>query len=69
MLCPITVHLFFYTYVIKDDSSLQMTGRKGRIVQNEDGIQYESRCESDVSMENLNIMEKKRFMDGEKVII
>ncbi|XP_055599297.1 protein strawberry notch isoform X2 [Uranotaenia lowii] len=45
----------------------EMTGRKGRVVQNDDGsIQYESRSESDVPLETLNITEKKRFMDGEK---
>ncbi|XP_058128466.1 protein strawberry notch [Anopheles coustani] len=45
----------------------EMTGRKGRVVQNDDGsIQYESRSEQDVPLETLNITEKKRFMDGEK---
>lgn len=45
----------------------EMTGRKGRVVQNEDGsIQYESRNEQDVPLETLNLTEKKRFMDGEK---
>lgn len=45
----------------------EMTGRKGRVVQNEDGsIQYESRSETDVPLETLNLTEKKRFMDGEK---
>lgn len=45
----------------------EMTGRKGRVVQNEDGsIQYESRSEQDVPLETLNLTEKKRFMDGEK---
>uniref|UniRef100_A0A1Q3F8H9 Putative nuclear helicase mop-3/sno dead-box superfamily n=1 Tax=Culex tarsalis TaxID=7177 RepID=A0A1Q3F8H9_CULTA len=45
----------------------EMTGRKGRVVQNEDGtIQYESRSEQDVPLETLNITEKQRFMDGEK---
>ncbi|XP_055631316.1 protein strawberry notch isoform X2 [Toxorhynchites rutilus septentrionalis] len=45
----------------------EMTGRKGRVVQNEDGtIQYESRSEQDTPLETLNITEKKRFMDGEK---
>ena len=48
---------------------LQMTGRKGRIVQNNDGIQYESRSESDVPLEVLNLTEKQRFMDGEKVLL
>ncbi|XP_058054566.1 protein strawberry notch [Anopheles bellator] len=45
----------------------EMTGRKGRVVQNDDGsIQYESRSEQDVPLETLNITEKKRFMDGDK---
>lgn len=45
----------------------EMTGRKGRVVQNEDGsIQYESRSEHDVPLETLNLTEKQRFMDGEK---
>ena len=48
---------------------LQMTGRKGRVVQNNDGIQYESRSESDVPLEVLNLTEKQRFMDGEKVLV
>lgn len=47
---------------------LQMTGRKGRVVSNDDGsISYESRSELDVPVEILNITEKQRFMDGEKV--
>lgn len=45
----------------------EMTGRKGRVVQNEDGsIQYESRSEQDVPLETLNLTEKQRFMNGEK---
>ncbi|XP_076453245.1 protein strawberry notch homolog 1-like isoform X2 [Babylonia areolata] len=44
----------------------EMTGRKGRVVQGSDGIQYESRSESDVPLEILNLKEKERFMDGEK---
>lgn len=46
----------------------EMTGRKGRVVQNDEGIQYESRSESDVPLEILNLTEKQRFMDGEKNI-
>lgn len=49
---------------------LQMTGRKGRVVSNDDGsITYESRSEMDVPVEILNLTEKQRFMDGEKVNI
>lgn len=45
-----------------------MTGRKGRVVSNDDGsISYESRSEVDVPVEILNITEKQRFMDGKKV--
>lgn len=45
-----------------------MTGRKGRVVSNDDGsISYESRSELDVPVEILNITEKQRFMDGDKV--
>lgn len=45
-----------------------MTGRKGRVVSNSDGtISYQSRSKQDVALELLNITEKERFMDGEKV--
>lgn len=44
-----------------------MTGRKGRVIQTEDGqIMYESRSEADVPLETLNLTEKQRFMDGDK---
>lgn len=47
----------------------EMTGRKGRVVSNEDGgVSYESRSELDVPLEILNLTEKQRFMDGEKNI-
>lgn len=49
------------------DNVAEMTGRKGRVVQTEDGsIQYESRSEQDVPLETLNLTEKQRFMNGEK---
>ncbi|XP_050667302.1 protein strawberry notch isoform X1 [Leptidea sinapis] len=49
------------------DNVAEMTGRKGRVVQTEDGqIVYESRAEADIPLETLNLAEKKRFMDGEK---
>ncbi|XP_053952000.1 protein strawberry notch [Anastrepha ludens] len=49
------------------DNVAEMTGRKGRVVQSDDGsIQYESRSEQDVPLETLNITEKQRFMAGEK---
>ena len=45
-----------------------MTGRKNRVVGNKDGtISYESRSKQDVQLELLNIAEKRRFVDGEKV--
>ena len=46
---------------------VQMTGRKGRVVSTKAGVQYESRSEVDVRLEILNLTEKQRFMDGEKV--
>uniref|UniRef100_A0A3Q3LEL0 Protein strawberry notch homolog 1 n=1 Tax=Mastacembelus armatus TaxID=205130 RepID=A0A3Q3LEL0_9TELE len=47
----------------------EMTGRKGRVVSNDDGsITYESRSELDVPVEILNLTEKQRFMDGQKNI-
>uniref|UniRef100_A0A1A8GCW5 Protein strawberry notch homolog 1 n=1 Tax=Nothobranchius korthausae TaxID=1143690 RepID=A0A1A8GCW5_9TELE len=47
----------------------EMTGRKGRVVSNDDGtITYETRSELDVPVEILNLTEKQRFMDGEKNI-
>lgn len=49
-------------------SLVQMTGRKGRVVSTDDGsVQYESRSEQDAPLEILNLTEKQRFMDGEKV--
>lgn len=54
--------------LIYSSTILQMTGRKGRVVSNDDGsITYESRSELDVPVEILNLTEKQRFMDGEKV--
>lgn len=47
----------------------EMTGRKGRVVQTDDGaIKFESRMEIDVPLETLNLTEKQRFMDGEKTV-
>ncbi|CAH8510184.1 unnamed protein product [Heterobilharzia americana] len=47
----------------------EMTGRKGRMVMGDDGrVSYESRRETDVNLELLNLTEKQRFMDGEKLI-
>eukprot|EP00094_Tigriopus_californicus_P001238 TCALIF_01199-PA protein Name:"Similar to sno Protein strawberry notch (Drosophila melanogaster)" AED:0.08 eAED:0.09 QI:0/0/0/0.88/1/1/9/0/1282 len=45
----------------------EMTGRKGRVVQDENGdVRYESRSEQDIPLETLNLHEKDRFMRGEK---
>lgn len=56
------------THFTVSSTVLQMTGRKGRVVSNDDGsITYESRSELDVPVEILNLTEKQRFMDGEKV--
>ena len=45
----------------------EMTGRKGRIVQDEKGdVRYESRSEQDTPLETLNLTEKDRFMNGQK---
>ncbi len=45
-----------------------MTGRKGRVVRRPDGsIRYESRAEQGHTIDQINIKEKDRFMNGEKV--
>lgn len=45
-----------------------MTGRKGRVVRRPDGtVQYESRAEQGHTIDQINIKEKDRFMNGEKV--
>ncbi|XP_014204791.1 protein strawberry notch-like [Copidosoma floridanum] len=47
----------------------EMTGRKGRVVQTDDGsVKYETRSEIDVPLETLNLTEKQRFMNGEKTV-
>jgi hypothetical protein len=46
----------------------EMTGRKGRLLKDSDGkVTYRARNEIDTS-ESLNIEEKKRFMNGDKLI-
>ena len=51
------------------DFVAEMTGRKGRVVNKEDGSYvYEPRSKDDVPLELLNIAEKKRFMEGEKLV-
>lgn len=45
-----------------------MTGRKGRVVRRSDGsVRYESRAEHGHTIDHINIKEKDRFMNGEKV--
>ena len=45
-----------------------MTGRKGRVIAKPDGTYvYEPRAKDDVPLEVLNVAEKKRFMNAEKV--
>lgn len=47
---------------------LQMTGRKGRVVCRPDGsVMFESRAEQGLSIDHVNLKEKERFMNGEKV--
>lgn len=47
----------------------EMTGRKGRVVRRPDGrVQYESRAEQGFTIDHVNIKEKERFMDGEKLV-
>ncbi|KRZ41623.1 Protein strawberry notch -like protein 1 [Trichinella pseudospiralis] len=51
------------------DYVAEMTGRKGRVVSNDEGqVQYELRHDADVPLEMLNLKEKERFMTGEKRI-
>ncbi|KAL4658905.1 hypothetical protein GN956_G2354 [Arapaima gigas] len=47
----------------------EMTGRKGRVVRRLDGsVRYESRAEQGVTIDQVNIKEKERFMDGDKLV-
>ncbi len=47
-----------------------MTGRKGRVVRRLDGsVRYESRAEQGYTIDQINLKEKDRFMNGEKVDI
>ncbi|OQV20491.1 Protein strawberry notch-like protein 1 [Hypsibius exemplaris] len=50
-------------------SVAEMTGRKGRVVTTSTGtVEYEARNDCDVALELLNLAEKQRFMDGDKLI-
>lgn len=52
----------------------EMTGRKGRVVQQKNSDEtastyvYESRNEADVPVELMNVIQKERFMNGDKLI-
>jgi hypothetical protein len=48
----------------------EMTGRKGRVVNNKNNNEfvYETRSECDVPFEFMNMVQKERFMNGEKLI-
>lgn len=49
-------------------SPVQMTGRKGRVVRRPDGsVMFESRAEQGLSIDHMNLKEKERFMNGDKV--
>lgn len=49
-------------------ASFQMTGRKGRVVRQPDGsVRYESRAEQGHTIDQINLKEKDRFMNGDKV--
>uniref|UniRef100_A0A8C3NPP6 Protein strawberry notch homolog 2 n=84 Tax=Passeriformes TaxID=9126 RepID=A0A8C3NPP6_GEOPR len=50
-------------------SCVQMTGRKGRVVRRPDGsVVFESRAEQGLSIDHVNLKEKERFMQGEKLV-
>ncbi|KGL84549.1 Protein strawberry notch 2, partial [Tinamus guttatus] len=47
----------------------EMTGRKGRVVCRPDGsVMFESRAEQGLSIDHVNLKEKERFMNGEKLV-
>ncbi|XP_051980139.1 protein strawberry notch homolog 2 [Xyrauchen texanus] len=47
----------------------EMTGRKGRVVRRPDGsVGYESRAEQGYTIDQINIKEKDRFMNGDKLV-
>ncbi|XP_060641049.2 protein strawberry notch homolog 2 isoform X1 [Anolis sagrei] len=47
----------------------EMTGRKGRVVRQSDGsVVFESRAEPGLSIDNVNLKEKERFMNGDKLV-
>nr|XP_056723637.1 protein strawberry notch homolog 2 [Euleptes europaea] len=47
----------------------EMTGRKGRVVRRPDSsIVFESRAEQGLSIDHVNLKEKERFMNGDKLV-
>uniref|UniRef100_A0ACB8F257 Protein strawberry notch 2 n=1 Tax=Sphaerodactylus townsendi TaxID=933632 RepID=A0ACB8F257_9SAUR len=47
----------------------EMTGRKGRVVRRPDGsVVFESRAEQGLSIDHVNLKEKERFMNGDKLV-
>ncbi|XP_062093056.1 protein FORGETTER 1 [Humulus lupulus] len=52
------------------DKVAEMTGRRGMLVRasNGKGVTYQARNTKDVSMEMVNMHEKKLFMDGKKLV-
>ncbi|XP_068090084.1 protein strawberry notch homolog 2 isoform X2 [Hyperolius riggenbachi] len=51
------------------DKVAEMTGRKGRVVRRSDGsLGFESRAEQNLSIDNVNLREKERFMNGSKLV-
>ncbi|XP_060088845.1 protein strawberry notch homolog 2 isoform X1 [Heteronotia binoei] len=47
----------------------EMTGRKGRVVRRTDGsVVFESRAEQGLSIDHVNLKEKERFMNGDKLV-
>ncbi|KAI4899074.1 hypothetical protein NFI96_031215 [Prochilodus magdalenae] len=47
----------------------EMTGRKGRVVRRPEGsVRYESRAEQGHTIDHINIKEKDRFMNGDKLV-
>ncbi|XP_019369084.1 PREDICTED: protein strawberry notch homolog 2 isoform X1 [Gavialis gangeticus] len=51
------------------DHVAEMTGRKGRVVCRSDGsVVFESRAEQGLSIDHVNLKEKERFMNGDKLV-
>ncbi|XP_054836062.1 protein strawberry notch homolog 2 isoform X2 [Eublepharis macularius] len=47
----------------------EMTGRKGRVVRRPDGsVVFDSRAEQGLSIDHVNLKEKERFMNGDKLV-